>query len=439
LKNDSLLIESDILRLKGRFDDALKVLVNIKSRNDDPILYSQHGLISCEKGDYNNALVILKEILDHEKEPQALSICYHGLGRYYELKQLFHHTGDYDKAQDYFKKSLELKKSLNDPRGIAELLFRVGVIYERKRDPEDVEKSITYYNESIKVAEESGEEITLSSTLTHLAGQYEDKGEIEKSYEIHQKNLSVSKKLGLETSMAWDYLHIGRNLSKLNLDIQSVISYYKKSIEQAQKVKYERSISIAKYFWARIYLEVRKFDLAKEKFQEAIIDAQETDNKAILYPCLLDLNLTLTRLGDYNSSIEKMKEFIELLEANPQFKEKGVSWCNELGSLYLSLGLWLSKQDEVPLNKDLIQILDRFALNHQARACFEAALAFSKEHQDYYTVVPALYELGTFLYNTGDQENGITHIEKALAEAKHYHLIHEEKYIRNLLEGLKRN
>jgi tetratricopeptide (TPR) repeat protein len=439
LKNDSLLTESDTLRLKGRFDEALNSLAHLKGRFEDPVLYSQRGLILCEKGDYDDALLILKEITEHEEEPQALSISYHGLGRYFELKQLFHHSGDYDKAQDFFNKSLQLKKSLNDPRGIAELLFRVGVIYERKNNPEDVDKSIPYYNESIKMAEESGEEIVLSSTLTHLAGHYEEKGEIEKSFEIHQQNLSISEKLGLESNIAWDYLHVGRNLSRLNLDIENVIRYYRKSIEQAQNINYVRNIPIVQYFWARIYLETRKFDLAKNKFQEAINEAQKTDNKAILYPSLLGLILTLTYLDDYSSSIIKMKEFVKHLQENPQYDEKGVFWCNDLGTLFLSLALVLVKKEEFSSNIDIMQILNQFNLKPQAKSCFDAALAFSKEHQDYYSLVPTLYELGTFLYNTGDLKNGITYIEQALTEAQFYRLLHEETYIKNLLRGLKKN
>jgi tetratricopeptide (TPR) repeat protein len=439
LNLDELINESDIIRLQGRFEDALKYLDQDGSKFDNSFIKAQRALILCEKGDFDESYDLLKSLekkIVNDETIKFLAVVYHGLGRFYELKQLFHHDGDYHKAHDYFRKSLNLKEQLDDKRGITELLFRVGVIYERIGGSDNDEKAIEFYKKSVKVGEEFNQEIASTSTLTHLAGQYEKKGDIKNAFEMYKKNLSISEKLERGTGIAWCYVHLGRNLSKLEPDIERAIFHYKKSIEKAESINFIRSPPVALYYWARIYLEAQKYDSALEKFREALDYGLKTDNKYVIYPSYSALILTLTRLVDYQQTLITLEEFLNLLRSDSQFKEQGLSWSDELGKIYLSLGLWLSKSEIFPLKDDILQILKEFNLEENPEACFRTAIEFSDERSDYYTSVPALYELGKLLYESGNKNDGIVNIERALAISEQYHLIQEKIYIKNLLESL---
>ena len=89
--------------------------------------------------------------------------------------------------------------------------------------------------------------------------------------------------------------------------------------------------------------------------------------------------------------------------------------------------LWLKKPKEKVIKVKHKHFFEELGLKLISKDCFSSAIEFSRDRRDYYTLVPALYELGKLLYETGDKNEGIKNIEEALSNSEQYHLLQEKK------------
>jgi len=101
------------------------------------------------------------------------AITYHQLGRIAEERR------DFEKAEDWYKKSLQIKERLGNEHGVAITYHQLGRIAEERRD---FEKAEDWYKKSLKSDERLGDEHGAAITygqLGHLCllqGRVEDSG-----------------------------------------------------------------------------------------------------------------------------------------------------------------------------------------------------------------------------------------------------------------------
>ncbi|MBW8060808.1 MAG: tetratricopeptide repeat protein, partial [Solirubrobacterales bacterium] len=64
---------------------------------------------------------------------------------------IYNLQGNPDKALEYYLQSLEIRKEINDKRGIAESLNNIGAIYKNQGNPD---KALEYYLQSLEIQKE---------------------------------------------------------------------------------------------------------------------------------------------------------------------------------------------------------------------------------------------------------------------------------------------
>jgi len=199
------------------------------------------------KGDYEKALdyygrslTICEELGD--KAGMGYSLI--GIGSVHDSK------GDYDKALDYYDRSLAIDEELGDKSGMGASLNNIGIVHA---DKGDYEKALDYYGRSLTICEELGDKSGMGLSLNNIGTVRKNKGDYEKAAEHLEKSLNIQKEIGLkglelETTT---YLYITyKHLSK-DYDVNEVNTL----IKETENIEFDLNCALYELLEDESYLE----------------------------------------------------------------------------------------------------------------------------------------------------------------------------------------
>jgi tetratricopeptide (TPR) repeat protein len=137
-----------------------------------------------EKALKNLLLALKYEEVDHVPE-EEMSRTMNSIGILYNrLKQ-------YDKALEFFQRSLVIKQGLEDERSYMNTYLNIATVYQAKGDKA---KAIEHYQKAEGIAERYNNKIFLTTVYTKLSGIYKEMGSAEKSNLYSKKLTDIQKK-----------------------------------------------------------------------------------------------------------------------------------------------------------------------------------------------------------------------------------------------------
>ncbi|MCD4683536.1 MAG: tetratricopeptide repeat protein [Bacteroidales bacterium] len=158
---------------KGNFEGSLEFLVEslylYECTNDDlgmGIAYCNIGMIYRRLQDYEKALEFqLKAIeLDEKSEAQRPII-----ESYIQIGIIYEETAKYKKAIETYQKGLAIAKKYNDKKKIAGCLNNIGVVYF---DIKDFHEALEYYFQSLDIKKQIGDKHGITVTAINIAEAY---------------------------------------------------------------------------------------------------------------------------------------------------------------------------------------------------------------------------------------------------------------------------
>jgi tetratricopeptide (TPR) repeat protein len=120
--------------------------------------------------------------------------------------------GDYDKALDYYDRSLAIDEELGDKSGMGASLNNIGLVHA---DKGDYDKALDYNARSLKIREELGDKSGIGNSLGNIGLVHANKGDYDKALDYYDRSLAIEEELGDKSGM-------GRNLGNIGL-----VHYYK--------------------------------------------------------------------------------------------------------------------------------------------------------------------------------------------------------------------
>jgi len=168
---------------------------NYESLNDSGRLassLSNIGLIYWQWNKNDLALEMLlrsKDIFEEKKNYVELGKIYNNIGRLYH--QDFHDT---TKALEYYQKSLKIREEIGNQLGMAVVLANIGSIYG---DSQQYEKAFEYFYRSLSISRMIGykEGILLGTFYSGI--EYQNKKDYEKSNILMDSAYNMSKRYGI--------------------------------------------------------------------------------------------------------------------------------------------------------------------------------------------------------------------------------------------------
>lgn len=217
--------------------------------------------------------------------------------------------------------------------------------YASKREYKKALDKVLIANELLKNSDNKVQQIR---TLTAIAMKFQQLKVYDKAIDyLDQAKEIIDKypyKDSVRGSTAINY-NVKGIIFKEQLSCDIAINYFNKAIEEYNKLKnkdYAASqISIIKYNIGNCYLQAYDYEPARKNFNEALKYAEMANANSLKAFALKGMALVYTGQGDYKSSINNLKEAMNVSE-EVEDVVLNMAIYNALSNNYWSLGDWRS-------------------------------------------------------------------------------------------------
>ena len=214
----------EIKHILDRLDNNKIVEENLLNR----VLFAK-AAVCYKTAEWDKAIEFYDKSLQGKEKVgdiHGMAITYGNLGLVYKAK------GEWDKAIEFYDKDLEISKKVGDIHGMAQTYGNLGVVYQ---DKGEWDKAIEFYDKSLQGKEKVGDIHGMAITYGNLGLVYKAKGEWDKAIEFYDKDLEISKKVGDIHGMAQTYGNLGVVYQDKG-EWDKAIEFYDKSLDIYEKV-----------------------------------------------------------------------------------------------------------------------------------------------------------------------------------------------------------
>ncbi|MFH2094535.1 MAG: tetratricopeptide repeat protein, partial [Bacteroidota bacterium] len=320
-----------------------------------------------------------------------------------DIGYIFYTRGEYDKAMEYYGKSLEIHRKNNNKQGIAELLNNIGIIYDDTGEPL---KALDYYHRSMDIYVETGDEYGLAYSYNNLGSLYFIQGDMQRALDLYQKSAGMQEKIGNKQGFALALNNIGiiyRNQG----NIPRALEYYYKSLEIKKEINDKNGMAQTLNNLAVIFNTQGNSQKAMDLYNRSLDIYKETGNKnglALAYNNIGLIYRNRAYLSRNNYSKEEQDEMtgkaIELFQKSLGLREE-ISDRHGMAMSYNSLG---------HIYKDRMEY-DR------AKDCFNKSIEISESIGDMEEFCNALNGYGFVLQHLNETEALHLHALKCIEKS----------------------
>ena len=252
----------DIEIARGLLEEAIELDSNFILAKD------YLAIIIRNSGDYEDAMRIFRQNLKQSEELgdlycQAISL--RGIGNVYWERKLF------DKAMDYYNRSLSIFKSLNDKPNIARLFALIGHIYEEKRN---FKNTLLYWKRSKQIYEEIEDENGIETSIIHSGRLYLHSHDYENALEYFLSALEIERKFNRKADIGYAYLEIGSIYNNLG-DYDSSLDFLARSIDIIKKFDNKKELQCFLSCIGIVYLNKGNYNKAVAQLGKSLAIQKE--------------------------------------------------------------------------------------------------------------------------------------------------------------------
>ncbi|TAE05616.1 MAG: tetratricopeptide repeat protein, partial [Bacteroidetes bacterium] len=188
----------------------------------------------------------------------------------------------YDNALASYQQALEVKKKIQDNKGIASTLSNMGGVATEKGE---YHTSIQYYKESLQIREKMHDKAGSLHALHNLGQTYRKQGDYAKALLFFFKAVTIAQGLGDEIEIAFNWLTIGE-VYWVQQDYKKSLEYLQKSLALYEKHQQEQSVGFVLSSIANVFFSQKKYTEALQYYQKSLFISQKLQDKqgiALLY------------------------------------------------------------------------------------------------------------------------------------------------------------
>ena len=239
---------------------------------------------------------------------------------------VYYEQGSYDKAIQNFQKSLKIfeelvsrctekRLKLISEDGMAQCYNNIGNIHY---DNGSYDKAIEYFLKSLKTHEDLGAKSSMAGCYVNMGNVYFDQGLYDKSKEYYFKSLNLSEEVGDKRGMAKCYNNIG-NVLLIQGKYEKVMDYYLKSLKIKEAFKDKNGVAMVTANIAELHEiladsghfgRVGHYKLAVEYGLKAMAMAREINALPLVNPIANTLMSVYKKLNDFKKAMEYAEIFI---------------------------------------------------------------------------------------------------------------------------------
>ncbi len=231
-----------------------------------------------------------------------------------------------DEALRYFQQALEVRRKLDDKRGIAVTLDAMAQIQEGNGKSADALKN---YEEALRIRREIGDKNGVAGTLLDLGGFHLDLGHYDQALALFKQALQVQRDLGNESSQGLCLNNIGLiYLSKA--DYEDALTYFQQALDLRRKSQIPGDTALTLHNLAVTYEDLGEYDESLSNFESALDLYRNSGDKRGVAMESYTMGQLFGYQGRFGAAI-KAKE--EALKAFTQLQDR-TFWMTEVSSGY---------------------------------------------------------------------------------------------------------
>ncbi len=413
-------------------------------------------------GENEQAILELEEVIRHSSELQDKELEIDGL---LKICKPYLDTARYDRVLEIAEEAETLSKEIDNMEKVADSLDNSGLACWYLSRYHDAEK---YYEQSMRIHEESGGETVSPSTLNNIGAVYWNLGEYHRAMDFFKRSLEITERIGdLKTNAAClnncGLIHWGF------CEYKKALEYFMRSLEIAERIGSRKSEAANLNNIGKAYVFFCEYGESLEYLIRSLAITREIGDRGTESAILANMGNINRFLGEYDKSLKLFSDSLDIREMTGD--RRGVMECMmsegdtlvmlnnlesarecymnaseiaiEIGSIdhkkgidFSILSLDLSEDKlagiEKGINELLSSIEDPVGVNlkaalyrlsgrlyskrrewSRATESFEKALVIFKDLDDSYELAITHYNKGQMLRESGDKAGSKKSISKA--------------------------
>ncbi len=226
------------------------------------------------------------------------------------LGLIYQSQNDYEKAIEFFTKSLELYEHMpeSDDRsgGMGSALTNLGVIYYNLDDPD---QAMNFYTRSLKLQTSANDKRNMANTISNMGMVYAYQGYHEKELEYNNRAYALHKEVGNLNSACRTLMNIG-NSHAFRGDFEKALLTFEETLDLATTLGNPDMISKSKLALGQVYLSLNQINKSLSYKKEALEIAQESGNLIPVLEAAGSLSGLYQSQGDYKNALEYFQLYI---------------------------------------------------------------------------------------------------------------------------------
>jgi tetratricopeptide (TPR) repeat protein len=286
-----------------------------------------------------------------QKKFAALALYTQGAG--------FYIKNDFDKALDYYGRSLRIRQEMGEMKGKGSSIMDMKHMY---KDKGEHVKAIDHYMRALKFCEESGVKGGMTACIDNIGIIYDDEGNHGKSIEHYTRSLKTQEKTGNKAGMAGTLSNLGLAYAKQG-DTAKAILQYQSALTILEEVGDKAGAATCLNTIGSIYFYQSEYDRSLVYHRRSLAIRKEIGDKLGMATTLINIGDIHLTMGDHVRAIELATQALYIAQevgAVVQLEQA----ANVLYASYKTLGQY-SKALE--MHELYIQMRDRLATEKNQR------------------------------------------------------------------------
>ena len=316
---------------------------------------SNIGYALKNEGDLVSALEYYTKSLEVSKvldDPKHKTTLLNNIGAIYDGQ------GFHKKALEYYYKSLTLSEDINDKEGIAIAYNNIGYLFVAQ---DNNDKALEYYEKSLTLSKSLNHKAAMAHTLTNMGFIHRKLKDLPKALSCFKQSLGIQKEILDKNGMASTLHNLGSVYLDKN-DITLALHYYTKSLEVSTEVNNQRAMALALNALGTLHFNQNDLDKAAYYSQKSLALAKAIDSPFAITAAAALASDVYKALNQWNKAFEmkelhiKMRDSVNNVESQKNVIRQQAKYEIEKKEQAITLMETENELQAVKLNRNKILI-----------------------------------------------------------------------------------
>ncbi|HKK09768.1 MAG TPA: tetratricopeptide repeat protein [Bacteroidales bacterium] len=292
-----------------------------------------------------------------------------------KIGNIYYYTYKYEKASEFYHKSHEAYKSINDLRGNANLYHNIGMLHQAKNK---YDSALIFYQKSLTIEEQLNNIEGAAESMSNIGSVYQLKGDYDSAILMHEKSLEKYKAVGNDQKIILTYLYIS-DLCMRNGYFEESFKYLNQALNLAEQNNDLSQKSTALNLMAQGHYEMQNFSFAEKLLNQSLLLRNKLGDKEGESILLNNLGWLSMEINNYEKADQYYRRALEIQKVSD---DKRV-----ISNIYTNLGMNLLRQgkakESIAYFNTAIDIAKKIKVKPETRRAYEQLIIAYAQLQEY--------------------------------------------------------